>query len=266
MLTAGAAYIATDPAWPRERTADVVARSGARLVVGGGRENPPRARESSPGAPSCPGPSWWRRLRAGAARPPFTDGTAAACVFYTSGSTGRPKGSSPAPGHDPDPGRLPHDSARPGHGLPPGGAAALGRAVAGAVGAAAQRRVCRPARPRVPALDADGLRDALARGVNSLWLTSSLFNVLVEEAPNCWAGRGCCWSAGSGSRCGTRGRCWPGTRGCGWSTATDRRSPPSSRRPIACGRSTWRRAARGSPSGGPCRAPVWYCSARTGSR
>ncbi|MEU4895150.1 amino acid adenylation domain-containing protein [Streptomyces sp. NPDC044780] len=177
VLAAGAAYIAMDPAWPHERTADAVRRCGAPLVVGD------RPGTEVGGSPVVA----WTALVSGAdgpPPPPYSDGTEAACVFYTSGSTGRPKGVlSPHRG-----------TVRTLVGCPeiplasdtvflqaapqPWDAFSLelwGPLLNGGSAVLLDRGA--------PALDADGLRRALGHGVNTLWLTSSLFNVLVEEVP-----------------------------------------------------------------------------------
>ncbi|MEU3662038.1 amino acid adenylation domain-containing protein [Streptomyces sp. NPDC032940] len=165
VLEAGAAYIAVDTAWPAARTDLVVRRSGASVVV----------TEDT-----------FARFAAGAAEPvalpPLEDGTEAACVFFTSGSTGQPKGvvsphrgtirtlvGCPSIPLDTDSvflqsAPLPWDgmSLELWAPLLNGGCCVL------------------LDRDR-PAVDAATLRELVGRGVNSLWLTSSLFNVLTEE-------------------------------------------------------------------------------------
>ncbi|WP_393060970.1 amino acid adenylation domain-containing protein [Streptomyces sp. LN549] len=172
IMETGAAYIAMDTRWPRERVEDVVIRSGARIVVDGALLAEFRAIPAAP-----------------VAAPPLSDGTAAACVFFTSGSTGRPKGViSPHRGTlrtlvDCAAVPLDRDSVflqcapLPWDGLSLELWAPLvngGR--------------CVLLDPDRPALDAAALRAAVGQGVNSLWLTSSLFNVLVEEAPELFGG------------------------------------------------------------------------------
>ncbi len=162
ILGTGAAYLAMDPTWPRSRIDDIVARSGSRLVADAAFLDglPVRGSDFSD----------------------LADGTAAACVFFTSGSTGRPKGViSPHRGTvrivvgfptipvDRDTVFL--QSAPVGwdaHSLDLWAPLLNGgRCVLLERGATT--------------LDASGLRSAIDHGANSLWLTSSLLNVLVEE-------------------------------------------------------------------------------------
>ncbi|MFB8139407.1 amino acid adenylation domain-containing protein [Streptomyces parvus] len=165
VLEAGAAYIAVDTAWPAARTDSVIQRAGASLVVS--EEN-------------------FARLAAGPAGPvsltPLEDGTEAACVFFTSGSTGQPKGvMSPHRGTirtlvdcpsiplDTDSVFL-QSAPLPWDGLSLELWAPL-----------LNGGCCVLLDRGHPALDAATLREAVRNGVNSLWLTSSLFNVLTEE-------------------------------------------------------------------------------------
>lgn len=172
IMEAGAAYIAMDTSWPQDRTEDVMARSGARVVA----DEVLLAELLSPGSTE-PAP------------PPLSDGTAAACVFFTSGSTGRPKGViSPHRGTLRtlvDCAAVPLDrdtvflqcAPLPWDGLSLELWAPLvngGR--------------CVLLEPHLPSLDAAALRAAIGQGVNSLWLTSSLLNVLAEEAPDLFGG------------------------------------------------------------------------------
>ncbi|MFI6761060.1 amino acid adenylation domain-containing protein [Micromonospora sp. NPDC050417] len=176
VLTTGAAYIAMDPGWPAERLAEVVRSSGARLAITDQPDLPlPGVRLLTATALD----------RVGGLPPRHTlDGSAPACVFYTSGSTGRPKGVvSPHQGTirtlvDYPTIPLDRDSvflqAAP---LPWDGLALELWAPLLNGG----RSVLLDHTDAV--LDTAALRDALRRGVNSMWLTSSLFNVFAEEAP-----------------------------------------------------------------------------------
>jgi mycobactin peptide synthetase MbtE len=165
VLEVGAIYIAVDTAWPVARTDLVIRRSGATLVVS--EDN-------------------FARLAVGAAEPvplpPLVDGTQAACVFFTSGSTGQPKGvMSPHRGTirtlvdcpsiplDADSVFL-QSAPLPWDGLSLELWAPL-----------LNGGCCVLLDRDHPALDAATLREVVRRGVNSLWLTSSLFNVLTEE-------------------------------------------------------------------------------------
>ncbi|MFE3944109.1 amino acid adenylation domain-containing protein [Streptomyces sp. NPDC059118] len=165
VLEAGATYIAVDAAWPTARVESIIHRSGASLVVS--EDN-------------------FARLAAGATGPvslkPLQDGTKAACVFFTSGSTGQPKGvMSPHRGTIRtlvDCPSIPLDSdsvflqSAP---LPWDGLSLE-------LWAPLLNGGCCVLLDRGhPALDAATLREAVRSGVNSLWLTGSLFNVLTEE-------------------------------------------------------------------------------------
>ncbi|MEU8008848.1 amino acid adenylation domain-containing protein [Micromonospora parva] len=178
VLRAGAAYIAVDLAWPVDRLAAVIRSAGAGLAVG----------DRPVGGVPTIGVIELADAEGPVPEPP-AEGAEAASVFYTSGSTGRPKGVvAPHLGtlrvvqRNPD---LPFDAttvllqAAP----PAWDAMSLelwaplvngGRVVL--LGTAA------------PALDAAALRTELARGVNTLWLTSSLCNVLIDEAPELLGG------------------------------------------------------------------------------
>ncbi|MFB7176126.1 amino acid adenylation domain-containing protein [Streptomyces sp. NPDC056257] len=165
VLEAGAAYIAVDTAWPAARTDSIIRRSGASLVVS--EDN-------------------YAHFAAGAPEPvslePLDDGGEAACVFFTSGSTGQPKGvMSPHRGTirtlvgcpsiplDADSVFL-QSAPLPWDGLSLELWAPL-----------LNGGCCVLLDRGHPALDSATLREAVRSGVNSLWLTSSLFNVLTEE-------------------------------------------------------------------------------------
>ncbi len=165
VLEAGATYIAVDTAWPTARTELIIQRSGASVVVS--EDN-------------------FARFAAGAAEPvalrPFEDGTDAACVFFTSGSTGQPKGvmsphrgtirtlvACPSIPLDADSVFL-QSAPLPWDGMSLELWAPL-----------LNGGCCVLLDRDHPVVDAATLRELVGRGVNSLWLTSSLFNVLTEE-------------------------------------------------------------------------------------
>jgi mycobactin peptide synthetase MbtE len=180
ILRAGAAYVAIDPRWPRGRVDHTLRDVETTLFV-----------TDDPGALSGPAQGGTRTvslaslLELGRTAPvpePVHDGTATASVFYTSGSTGRPKGvlsphrgtirtvvNCPTIPLDRDSvflqaAPLPWDlhSFELWAPLLNGGRCVL-------------------LDEGTEALDAEALDKALRRGVNSLWLTSSLFGVMAEE-------------------------------------------------------------------------------------
>jgi mycobactin peptide synthetase MbtE len=176
VLTTGAAYLAMDPRWPAGRREYVLTGSGADFLI---------APEGS-----APPPAGVARLSVSdlmvdgmVVPPPGLSGAQAACVFYTSGSTGQPKGAvSPhrgsvrvLVGNDDVP--LDADTvflqAAP---LPWDGLSLELWAPLLNGGCCVLHDV------DAPALDVAALQNAVERGVNSLWLTSSLFNVFVDEA------------------------------------------------------------------------------------
>ncbi|MGC4900441.1 amino acid adenylation domain-containing protein [Micromonospora echinospora] len=176
VLTTGAAYLAMDPRWPAGRREYVVGNSGADFVIvpEGDAADPAGVAALSVGDLMADGE---------ATPPPGLSGGQAACVFYTSGSTGQPKGVvSPhrgtvrvLVGND----DLPLDGdtiflqAAP---LPWDGLSLELWAPLLNGGCCVLLDV------DAPTLDVAALRNAVERGVNSLWLTSSLFNVFVDEA------------------------------------------------------------------------------------
>ncbi|WP_165949664.1 non-ribosomal peptide synthetase [Micromonospora sp. KC207] len=177
VLTTGAAYVAMDPGWPPDRRATVFDGTRCRLLVA---DNPGAGR---PGVPLVK----YADLTAGPDRPaplPALDGAEPACVFYTSGSTGRPKGAvSPHRGTirtlvgHPDIPLSPTSVFLQAAPLPWDGFSLELWAPLLNGGR------CQLLEAHLPALDVEALAAAVGRGVNSLWLTSSLFNVLADEAP-----------------------------------------------------------------------------------
>lgn len=164
VLLADATYTVIDPGWPPERRTGAIADARCSVVVD---------------------PSVHRALRASGAplAPVVGDGRDVAAIFYTSGSTGRPKGiRSPhrgpirtLVGH----GDLPLDrdsvvlqaAALPWDGLSLEMWAPLLNG--------GELRLL-PGRQQV--LDSALLERLVADGLDTLWLTSSLFNVLAESS------------------------------------------------------------------------------------
>ncbi|MGW0033620.1 amino acid adenylation domain-containing protein [Streptomyces sp. NPDC003314] len=195
VLLAGAAYAAVDPEWPAERLAGVLDDLDARLVLDAagtgrpdavpgklpvvplptGEEDP--AGEENPAGEAAP---------LGAAADVGAD--ALACVFFTSGSTGRPKGVAVPHralvrtflhgGY----GELGPDTVMPMVAAPYWDGGAL------EVFAPLLNGGCAVEVPRGP-LDPAALRRLVReRGVNTLWLTSSLLNLIVDEDPGAFTG------------------------------------------------------------------------------
>ncbi|MFI1197333.1 AMP-binding protein [Micromonospora sp. NPDC020750] len=184
VLLAGAAYLPLDPRWPRDRVDGVVARSGVSLVVTDDEQRfagtglvslSPDVFTGSPPRPVAPDAPTGR---------PGLDGAAPASVFYTSGSTGRPKGVlSPHRGTC----RVLVNSPT----IPLDSTTVLLQAVPvpwdmhslELWGALLNGGRCVLMDRDQPALDAEALRAGIARGVNTLWVTSSLCNVFADECP-----------------------------------------------------------------------------------
>jgi amino acid adenylation domain-containing protein len=178
VLTTGAAYVAMDPDWPADRRATVFDGTRCRLLVA---DNPGAGRPGVPvvgyadltAAPDRPAP------------PHALDGAEPACVFYTSGSTGRPKGAV-----SPHRGTI---RTLVGHPDIPLGPTSVFLQAAPLPWDGFSLELwapllnggrCQLLEAHLPALDVEALAAAVERGVNSLWLTSSLFNVLADEAPD----------------------------------------------------------------------------------
>ncbi|WP_331742104.1 AMP-binding protein [Streptomyces sp. NBC_01006] len=183
ILKLGAAYALLDPAWPDRRIREVAAELDAPLIIG----------DSAAGA--CAGLPSWNPPPAGQVprppagfRPADTDPSAPACVFFTSGTTGRPKGVL-TPHRATARLLRPGTFARFGTGTVIPLAAALpwdafslelwGALLGGGTSLVVDE----------PYLSGQAIREAVTvHGVDTLWLTSSLLNMTVDEDPDAFRG------------------------------------------------------------------------------
>lgn len=186
VLKCGAAYANLDPAWPADRWRSIVSRIAPKVMVTAG--------DAPPGLPATvrlePDVAEAAALAVGFTPPPASDDDPAT-VFFTSGTTGGPKGvvvpHRAVTRMFTGPGRL--AGFGPGHVIPLAAAMAWdmyafelwGQLVAGGTGAFAS------AEPLMPS----ALRELVdGFGADTLWITTSLFNLFVDEDVDCFRGLG----------------------------------------------------------------------------
>ncbi|MFI2710818.1 amino acid adenylation domain-containing protein [Micromonospora sp. NPDC018662] len=181
VLKTGAAYALLDPTWPGGRIADVVGQLGARLVVAGpGAAGVDGVPVWTPSSAPDPAPDGFRAAEVG--------GDAACCVFFTSGTTGRPKGVV-------SPHRATARLFRPGTfaRFTPGTTVPLAAPTPwDAFSLELWSALLNGGTSVVvdePYLSAHSLRDGVSRhGVDTVWLTASLFTMLVDEDLDAFVG------------------------------------------------------------------------------
>lgn len=187
VLKLGAAYAAMDPRWPRPRAAELAELTDAPLIAA--------APEHAEGWSR---PVWVPEddltLAAAVAAPavgpdaPRVRETDTCCVFFTSGSTGRPKGVL-----SPHAGTVRLFSPARFVGIGPGTVMPQAAPLPWDAASLELWSVLLGGGTSVlidePYLTADALRTLVREaGVNTLWLTASVFNLLVEEDLGCFDG------------------------------------------------------------------------------
>ncbi|MFI5860008.1 AMP-binding protein [Streptomyces sp. NPDC051546] len=227
VLKTGAAYCLLPPDWPGRRLADVLAQLDPPLLIApAGQEVPPRqappaqdpaasapattppapapaptliptpaASPTTPAAsptPAAPTPVWSPPVGPVRPAPGFVpvpvDASDPCCVFFTSGTTGRPKGV-----------LTPHRATA--RLFQPNSFARFGADTVMPLAAATPWDAFSLELWSVllnggtslvvtdPYLSSAGLADAVSRhGADTVWLTSSLFNMIVDEAPDSFRG------------------------------------------------------------------------------
>ncbi|WP_431788248.1 AMP-binding protein [Streptomyces sp. G9] len=192
VLKLGAAYALLDPAWPDGRIREVTDRLGARLIITG---DPDCERSGLPVWSPAEGVSGVPVRGGGdvASAAPVPVGgevssDAPACVFFTSGTTGRPKGVL-------SPHRATARLVRPDTFARFGPATVIPLAAAlpwDAFSLELWAALLSGGTSLVvdePYLSGQALREAVAvHGADTVWLTSSLLNMVVDEDPDAFLG------------------------------------------------------------------------------